>query len=533
MLVVAGFALLAVAATWPLALHPGSRVYEIATNFDAQFSVWNVAWVARTLVADPLHVFDANIFFPHRWALAYSEANLAAGALAAPVYWLTKNPYAAHNFVVLLSFVLSGCGAYFLARYVSLDRRAAAVAGVSFACCPHIFGHLPHIQLLMDAGLPFSLLALHRLADGPGAGRAVTLGLAMAAQAYLCAYYAVFVMLLAGYGVLFFAASRRLWRDRAYWNAVAAAAAVAVALTAPLAAVYAFVQRDTGFARSVEDAASFSANWSAYLASSAHAHAWMLAYLPRWNEVLFPGFVASVFAVLGIIAGFAARDRRRELALFYLSIAVLACWESFGPSAGLYRATYALPGFSFLRAPSRFGIIVMLGLAMLASLGVAALLARAPKPSLLGAALVAVASIELLTPLTFQPVPAVAPVYARLADLPTGAVLELPIYSEQFAFTRTRYMLASTAHWMPLVDAYSDYIPKDFIEKTDTLANFPDRASIEELRRMHVPYAVIHFADYQGGIRATLDESLDRFSADLKKIYADETAGLYEVTGAR
>ncbi|HEX4346934.1 MAG TPA: hypothetical protein VHZ73_05140, partial [Vicinamibacterales bacterium] len=156
-LVFLGFAVLACVATWPLALHPRSLVYEIAVNFDAQFSVWNVAWVARALLSDPLHVFNANIFYPHSWTLAYSEANLGAGALAAPVYWLTKNPYAAHNAVVLLSFALSGTGAYLLARHISLDRRAAAVAGICFAFCPHIFGHLPHIQLLMDAGLPFSL----------------------------------------------------------------------------------------------------------------------------------------------------------------------------------------------------------------------------------------------------------------------------------------------------------------------------------------------------------------------------------------
>ena len=46
-------------------------------------------WPARSS-SDPLHVFDANIFYPHRWTLAYSEANLGAGALAAPVYWLDR-----------------------------------------------------------------------------------------------------------------------------------------------------------------------------------------------------------------------------------------------------------------------------------------------------------------------------------------------------------------------------------------------------------------------------------------------------------
>ena len=104
-LVLAGATLLTIVMTWPLAAKMGhlGRV----DNGDGQFSIWNVAWVARTLVVDPAHVFDANIFYPHKRTLAYSESNLGAGALAIPVYWATRNPFAALNFVVLLSFVLA------------------------------------------------------------------------------------------------------------------------------------------------------------------------------------------------------------------------------------------------------------------------------------------------------------------------------------------------------------------------------------------------------------------------------------------
>ncbi len=60
---VAARALLAtVVLTWPLAFRMG-HVGRV-NNGDGQFSIWNVAWVARTLVVDPLHVFDANIFYP-------------------------------------------------------------------------------------------------------------------------------------------------------------------------------------------------------------------------------------------------------------------------------------------------------------------------------------------------------------------------------------------------------------------------------------------------------------------------------------
>ena len=120
-LVLAGAALLTAAFTYPTAFKIG-HVGRV-DNGDGKLSIWNVAWVARSLAADPLHVYDANIFYPHRGTLAYSENNLGAGALAMPVYWATRNPYAALNFAMLLAFVLSGTGMYYLVRYLTGDRR--------------------------------------------------------------------------------------------------------------------------------------------------------------------------------------------------------------------------------------------------------------------------------------------------------------------------------------------------------------------------------------------------------------------------
>src|SRR5437588_7213983 len=99
---------LTVLFTYPIAFRLG-RVGRI-DNGDGQLSIWNVAWVARTLPTDPLHVFDANIFYPLHGTLTYSESNLGAGALAIPVYWATRNPYAAHNSVVLFAFVVAFIG---------------------------------------------------------------------------------------------------------------------------------------------------------------------------------------------------------------------------------------------------------------------------------------------------------------------------------------------------------------------------------------------------------------------------------------
>src|SRR4051812_32728649 len=213
--VAAAAAALTVVLTYPFAFNLG-HVGRV-DNGDGQFSIWNVAWVARTLVADPRHVFDANIFYPHTGTLAYSEANLGAGALAIPVYWATRNPYAAHNSVVLIAFLLSGTGMYYLVRHLTGDRRGAAVAAICFAFCPYAFAHLPHIQLLMTAGLPFSMLAFHRMVEQPTAGRGAALGAVMAAQALSCGYYGVFVILMVGYGVIVLGVTRRLWASAQFW----------------------------------------------------------------------------------------------------------------------------------------------------------------------------------------------------------------------------------------------------------------------------------------------------------------------------
>src|SRR5207244_8363186 len=142
--------------------------------------------------------------------LAYSENNIAAGLLAIPAYWLSdRNPYAAHNTVVLVAFALTAIGMYYLVRRLTADRRAAAVAAVLFAFCPHVFAHTAHIQLLMTAGLPFSMLAFHRLVERPTAGRGAQLGLAMAAQAVSCGSYGVFLVLMVGFAVLVVAIRRR------------------------------------------------------------------------------------------------------------------------------------------------------------------------------------------------------------------------------------------------------------------------------------------------------------------------------------
>jgi hypothetical protein len=538
-LVVLGATALTIAATYPVAFEL-SHLGRINTD-DGRWSIWVVAWVAHALTADPASLFHANIFYPHRNALAFSEANLGAGLLGAPVWALTRNPYATHNVVFLSAFVIAFAGAYYLCRYLTGSRPAALLAGVLFAFCPFIFARTAHVQLLFIGMLPVCLVAFHRLVDRPSIGRSVALGVLLWATAMTCAYYGIFAALMVALGTAVFAISRGAWRSRDYWIAIALAAFTSVGLTVPFFAPYLDVQNEMGFARTLDDARAYSANLPAWGASAAWAHRWWLGALPGFNEVLFPGLLTTALGLAGAVwllrapvpSGPSGARLGRDVVVFYLLVAIFAFWSSFGPDAGLYGLFYhAIPVFSFLRAPGRMGIMVTLALVVLAAGFVARLIAGRPRRARAVAVAAALAFAELATmPLAgFRRAEPLSPVYSMLATLPHGVVVEFPYWYERSDFPRhAAYMLNSTAHWKPLVNGYSDHIPADFRRTVLPLSSFPSRESFGILARADARYVVFHLDMYNTRLRERLFERLKTYAPYLRPLAQEGPVWLFEI----
>ena len=526
--------------TWPLVTGL-NRLGRTANSGDARVSVWNVAWVAHALLTDPGDLFDANIFHPHRNTLAFSEANLAAGVIGLPAWWFTRNPETAHNVVVLFTFAASVVTMWLFARRLTGDAWAAATSAVLFAFCPFLFSHTAHIQLLMAAGLPLSLLMVHRLADAPSPRKGIDLGIALAAQALGCAYYGIFAGFMVGYVALFLAYARGLWRSPRYWIALAIGVVLSMLLVAPAFAHYLRLQDETGFGRSLEDAAPYSAYVRSYLASAAHAHNWLLPIIKDWNhEVLFPGFLAIILAAIGVVKvmrGSASLDASapevstaRETVLLYGSLGALAFWASLGPRAGLYSLLFkTIPVFSLLRAPGRTGIIVVLILALFAAFGVRALRRRTSTP--IAVACCAAALLEMNgIPIDWREARPISPVYDVLAGMPRGAVAEFPFYERRIDFyIHTIYMVNSTRHWQPLLNGYSDYIPPDFRELALVLASFPSRESFEAMKQRRTRYIVIHRDLYGAQTMPLIEARLQEFRPYLRPVAADDRVQIYEI----
>ncbi len=530
--VVLAAAALTAILTYPLAFQM-DRIGRVNTD-DGRWSIWVVSWVAHALTTDPVGVYQANIFYPQRNALAFSEANLVAGAIGAPVWAVTKNPYTTHNVVALLSFVIAAAGAYYLVRYLTGHRGAAAVAAVLFAFCPFAFARTAHIQLMLTGGIPFCLLAFHRLVDRATVGRSVTLGLALWLQALACAYYGIFAGLMVGLGTLVYAVTRGLWRNRDYWTGIGLAAFVSVALTIPFFLPYLDVQRGAGFERTLEDAQMYSADLGAWLASSAWAHRWWLPAIEPFNEVLFPGILATLLGGAGLVAA-VRRPGTRETAVFYGLTLVIAFWLSFGPDAGLYTLFHnTIPVFSFLRAPARIGILVAMCLAVFAGILLAAILRARPRAALMTAGLVLLAAADLVqAPLTaMREVPPLPDAYRTLAVQQPGVVAEFPYFYRRGDFPRHAiYMLNSTSHWMPLVNGYSDHIPQEFRDTVLPLSSFPTRESFAILGRVGARYVVFHLDMYDGRSRDRLLERIASYGQYLRPLVKEGNVWIFEIVG--
>jgi len=309
---------------------------------------------------------------------------------------------------------------------------------------------------------------------------------------------------------------------------VAVAAAVCIGVIAPFFLPYLRMQEATGFQRSL--AGQYSANVGAWLISSAWAHRWWAPYLSKPSETLFPGILAIVLGVSG--ARLALRTPLRDVAWYYIGLALFTLWLTFGPDAGLYTALYyTVPVFSFLRAPSRAGIVVTLCLVVLAAPAVGAIMKR--RGTQLGfAVLLALAVADLYrAPLRMREAPPLPKAYAALAQLPKAPTIEIPYWATSIEYHRhAEYMLTSTAHWQPLINGYSDHIPQDFRDNAPVLATFPSKAAFDILQPLGARYAVFHLDLMAAPAREDLQRRLDTdYAGYLRPIDKDGDVWLYEI----
>ena len=286
------------------------------------------------------------------------------------------------------------------------------------------------------------------------------------------------------------------------WLALAASLSALVLL--PVLWPYREVLAEQGLRRSLADVAQLSASPWSYLVTTARVHytTWSHLLFQRVSrEVLFPGLIGASMTIVALTLGL--RGAHATRIRMCLAIGVVGFVMSLGTATPVYAWAYNLfPPLQGMRAAVRFGSLVMLAVAALGGLGLAALRrARPGRRWMTGLAigLIAVANIESFHPpfryVRFEGIPSI---YQRLAREPGSAVLvEVPLYTPSFFHLNAKYLLASTAHWKPLLNGYGGFMPASYRELAQIMEGFPAPRTIAALRDRDVEYIMLHVADYR------------------------------------
>src|SRR5262249_22765732 len=156
---------------------------------DPLFNIWRIAWVNHQIIRNPLHLFDANIYYPARYTLTDSDSVIVPSLMVAPLSWLGVHQAVVYTVLMILSFGLSGITMYYFVRSLTGRRDAALIAGGLFALYPYRFEHYSHLELQMTMWMPLALLALHRVLDRGRPRDGLLVGLFYGLQMLSSMYY--------------------------------------------------------------------------------------------------------------------------------------------------------------------------------------------------------------------------------------------------------------------------------------------------------------------------------------------------------
>lgn len=479
------FTALSVLWTWPLSLHLTTHLPYGST--DVWQNLWNFWWWARALGEGSNPFETGALFHPFGTSLAlhtHSPLNMLA---MLPVSW-TFGPVAAYNVAQLAGLVLSGVGAWLLARDLCGNDRAALVAGLIFAFFPHRLEQMTeHLNLASVQFFPFLLWAHHRLLGGGGRRYVVLTGLFFAANALVSWHYGLFGVLALGLMTAIRVVSTRSRAGVAetFW---------CVALGSLLVAPFAFPLADAIASGREYVKYPYERGSDLLFLLLPSDHHPILGPLveplyrahrsyPGAGFLCYVGFAPLALAWIGI-----RRKWREALPWALMGLAFLLL--SFGfhlhvagePVPGLrgpHGLLTALPIFSALRVANRFHVLFMLAVAVLAAIGLSQVRERRDLRWPIWAACGLVLFEYLWLPFPVRDVRSypLHPVLEQLrSDPETGAVLDIPFAT---GADTVENMVAQTVHQRPLADGYVSVLePATLVD----ISQDPDLAALRGMK---------------------------------------------------
>jgi hypothetical protein len=193
---------------------------------------------------------------------------------------------------------------------------------------------------------------------------------------------------------------------------------------------------------------------------------------------------------------------------------------------------------NFIRAPSRFLLLAVLALGVLAGFAFDRMTSRstARRRQLVALSIGALFLAEFyVAPFGVFAQPLDIPAVDRwLAGRPTPfAIAEVPVADGLGQYPSNRnesmFMLHAMAHRQKTVHGYSGLLPPESFELYRQLSRFPDETSLRSLASLGVTYVVVHGDWYSPEDWAVVDHRLEEFNSLLRLEHSDGLSRVYSL----
>lgn len=538
-LISVGFILLTIITTYPLIFNMNTYIPAFESTDEPFAALWNFWWLKYITVNKLPSLLASQIAFPFGQDLrgGYPLWNFINKWLSV----FTNNIFA-YNLEALLSFVLSAIFMYLLAIFVTKDKKAAFLSAVIYAFCPyHFVRSWQHLGLAQIQWLPLYLLSLLKLRERPDIRHALLAGLALYLIASFDYYYFFFMFIISvAYLIFLFLNSLRLsFKTKGYVKKdfkvirmLFLSGAVTFVLTLPVTfpMLRTRITKPLGmpsvynsFFRPFEDLFAQSAKPLSYLlpatthpifgnftekflgtslyGESLTEHTLYLGWIPLWlSYIAFSKWIKSKKTLPAINKDENNRCFYTKLFVFWVAVAWLFSqppwWNIFGmkvylPSFFMYKIA---PMF---RAYCRFGVVVMLGVAVLAGLGLKIILERFKTQKTKIAVTAIFCGLVLFEFWNWPPfkvidVSGVPAVYYWLKGQPADTVIaEYPLDTQG---ANELYKFYQTKHGKKIINGS---LPGTYANKVaKVMTKISESSSAGMLKWMGVRYVLVHAQGY-------------------------------------
>jgi len=513
--------------TFPLILHLNSAIYGYPGDSTGTISIYD--WWGYAL-RHHLGLFD-NTLWGAPWGAGWESQPFAVlpvlvlGPIAA-----VAGGTVAYNLQMLSAFPLTAWVTYLAARRLGARPLGAAFGALAFTFIPYHLekaqGHVAQTHMEIYSGI---LLLLLRWRQGGSrwnlAAAGGVAGLAVWNDYYM-AYIAAFLV------ATFFVVSlvdRRLWKEPARWVSrhLVGGVIVAVVTALFLPAALLFAERPSAngsvsgvlhtqlgtLHEGIDQVLIYSARLKEYFLpyyanpllppSLLHYEQAHLHFSNFVEQTLFLGYTVMVLAAVGALVGLRRFETWLILAVGAVGLLVAEppLVHSFGPLKIPSPSLVLTPLVPIFRVYARFGVLVMLGAALLAAGGFSWIQARLPRRAVLLLAvpfLLTAIEFDNIPPLrvyTLLPAPSE---YRWLRSQPAGILVEYPLDAgtdvNQQQIQAHLYTVYQPVHGHPLFNGGNPGSRADQI--SSQLEPYYAPGVADRLRSIGVRYVFVHRADY-------------------------------------